>query len=46
MKSIVLVRNGIAKKPYSRIFIRRKQKPIDYASVEPTVSMAAENQVP
>ncbi|MBR0539179.1 MAG: adenine-specific methyltransferase EcoRI family protein [Bacteroidales bacterium] len=42
MKSIVLVRNDMAKKPYSRIFIRRKQKPIDYASIEQTVSMAAE----
>ena len=31
---------------YARILIRRKQKPIDYASIEPTVSMAAENQVP
>ena len=34
------------KRMYSHIFIRRKQKPIDYASIEPTVSMAAENQVP
>ena len=31
---------------YARILIRRKQKPLDYASIEPTVSMAAENQVP
>ena len=34
------------KEKFSRILIRRKQKPIGYASIEPTVSMAAENQVP
>jgi hypothetical protein len=34
------------KEKFSRILIRRKQKPMDYASIEPTVSMAAENQVP
>ena len=31
---------------YARILIRRKQKPVEYASIEPMVSMAAENQVP
>ena len=31
---------------YARILIRRKQKPVEYASIEPTVSMAAENQTP
>ena len=30
------------KETYARILIRRKQKPIDYASIEPMVSMAAE----
>ena len=34
------------KEIYLRILIRRKQKSIEYASIEPTVSMAAENQVP
>ena len=34
------------KETYARILIRRKQRPIDYASIEPTFSMAAENQVP
>ena len=38
--------DGVVTVPYSRILIRRKQKPIDYALIEPTVSMAAENQVP
>ena len=33
-------------KCYARILIRRKQKPTEYASIEPTVSMAAESQVP
>lgn len=31
---------------YARVLIRRKQKPADYASIEPTTSIAAENQVP
>ena len=35
--------DGVVTVPYSRILIRRKQKPIDYALIEPTVSMAAEN---
>lgn len=43
---LALCVNGVNKCPYSRILIRRKQKPIDYSSIEPTVSMAAENQVP
>jgi hypothetical protein len=30
------------KETYARILIRRKQKPKDYVSIEPTVSMAAE----
>ena len=31
---------------YARVLIRRKQKPIEYASIAPSVSMAAETQAP
>jgi len=44
MRSIVLTKNGVPKKPYSRIFIRRKQHtPVEYLQQEIPVSMAAED---
>ena len=44
MHSIVLIKNGVPKKPYSRIFIRRKQPtPVAYMS-DYTVTMAAEGE--
>lgn len=46
MKSLVLIRNGMPKKPYSRILIRRRQQPQTYIIPEQDsiAGMAAETE--
>lgn len=44
MKSIVLIRNGIAKKPYSRIFIRRRKTSSKFNLQEGHLPIAAESE--
>lgn len=43
MKSLVLIKNGVPSKPYSRIIIRRKQ-PTTYAQPDEQLQQAAESQ--
>ena len=48
MRSIVMTKNGVPKKPYSRIFIRRKQKQQnckEYVLEENTSRMVAEREI-
>lgn len=43
---LYMIVDGEVTVPYTRILIRRKKKPIEYASIKPSVSMAAETQAP